>query len=133
MFDIAQFLTDSSTGSVGTATSGGSGSGISRVAVIFMRAANIARRRIEDGVRCPGFTEIMKNGTNSEDVARLETLLTITSGFKGAINTVFDDATTLALKAFQTSKGIEQTGVYGAQTHTAMSQVCRDLNTTTTI
>jgi hypothetical protein len=93
--------------------------------------ARIARRRLEQPILCPAFTQQLKVGVESEDVSRLKILLSVVADYKGDISPIFDIATDAALHVFQANKHLNLVdGIYGIETHTAMSQVCLELNAT---
>ncbi|WP_411152599.1 peptidoglycan-binding domain-containing protein [Streptomyces sp. A30] len=59
-------------------------------------------------------------GSTGNTVRELQCLLTQCAYYTGPINGVFDRATAVALRAFQTDHGIPYDGVVGPQTWTAL-------------
>ncbi len=127
---ILDLVDDSPTNT--TVTTGG---GTTRGALLarMNNRSNLGRRRFEDGLVCPSFTQYMRLGHVSEDVTRMQDVLTVAGMYTGAPSMNFDNATFGALVAFQAAKNIKVDGVYGPQTHTEASKVCNDFNASLSI
>jgi general secretion pathway protein A len=58
----------------------------------------------------------IKTGARGESISRLQGLLRDAGAYAGAATTTFDRNTETAVKAFQASRGLEQSGIVGRQT-----------------
>ena len=58
----------------------------------------------------------MSPGAMGSDIKRLQTLLKEVGAYSRPLTGIYDRDTLLAIKEFQSSKGIEQDGIVGGQT-----------------
>ncbi|MGZ6276632.1 MAG: peptidoglycan-binding domain-containing protein, partial [Syntrophales bacterium] len=55
-------------------------------------------------------------GTEGKQIKRLQSLLKEAGAYRGPLTVAYDNKTVSAIKKFQSSQGIKQDGIVGAQT-----------------